>query len=107
MNDITYQLFLVIMIQFGFLVKVVDIKTAFLSREFEEKIYVEFSLGKRDDGKDDCIILRKSIYGLVQVLKQYTEKAVEILRMIDFNGGNVDQCSTQRERYCICSIVHR
>ena len=42
--------------------------------------------------KDDCIILNKCIYGLVQETRQYYKKAVEILKKLGFIGGNVDSC---------------
>ena len=35
-------------------------------------------------GKNDCIILEKSIYDLVQAARQYNKKAVEILKRIGF-----------------------
>ena len=41
--------------------------------------------------KDDCIILEKSIYSLVQVARQYNKKAVQIKKNY-FSGGNVDPC---------------
>ena len=40
-----------------------------------------------DVRKDDCIILNKCIYGLIQAAHQYYKKAVE-----SFVGGNIDPC---------------
>ena len=38
--------------------------------------------------KDDCIILNKCTYGLIQVARQYDKKAVKILKNSGFMGGN-------------------
>ena len=32
------------------------------------------------------------IYGLVQAARLYNRKAIEIMKMIGFTGGNVDLC---------------
>ena len=37
--------------------------------------------------KDDCIILNKCIYDLIQASKQYYKKAVKILKKLEFVGG--------------------
>ena len=41
---------------------------------------------------NDCIILNKCIYGLVQAAQQYYKKAVEILKSSGFVGGSIDPC---------------
>ena len=43
-------------------------------------------------GKDDCIILNKCIYSLVQAARQYYKKAITNLKNSGFVGGNVDPC---------------
>ena len=42
--------------------------------------------------KDDCIILNKCIYSLVQVAWQYYKKAVEILKSSGFVSGSINPC---------------
>ena len=66
MNVIMYQTLLFIMIHFGFLVEVENIETAFLYIDLEEKIHMEHPPGMREVTKDNCIILEKSICGLMQ-----------------------------------------
>ena len=46
----------------------------------------------KDIGKDDCIILDKCIFGMVQAARQYNKAAVENLRKVYFSGGNVSPC---------------
>ena len=43
-----------------------------------------------DIKKDDCIILNKCIYGLVQAAWQYYKKAVKILKSSSFLRGSID-----------------
>ena len=43
-------------------------------------------------GKNDCIILNKCIYALVQAARQYYKKAAKILKNLGFIRGNVDPC---------------
>ena len=45
-----------------------------------------------DVEKDDCIILNKCIYGLVQAACQYYKKAVEILKNSGFVEGSTELC---------------
>ena len=45
-----------------------------------------------DVGTDDCVILNKCIYGLVQAAKQYYKKTIKILKNLGFELGNVNAC---------------
>ena len=53
-------------IHFGYLAKVINVKTAFLYGDLEEEIYMECHKAMSNMRKDDYIILNKCIYGLVQ-----------------------------------------
>ena len=39
-------------------------------------------------GKDDFLILEKYAHGVVQEVRQYNEKVLEILKKVDFTRGN-------------------
>ena len=79
-------------LHFGYSSKIVGIKTAFLYGDLEEEIYMECPKGMSDVKKDDCIILNKCIYGLVQAVCQYHKKVIKILKSFGFIGGNIDPC---------------
>ena len=53
---------------------------------------MECQRGIADVKKDNCIILKTCIYGLVQGAWQYYKKAVEILQNSGFEGGNINPC---------------
>ena len=91
-NDLTFCVLLLMVLHFGYSAKIVDIETAFLYGDLKEEIYMECSQGKSNVKKDDCIILNKGFYGLVQAACQYFRKAVEILKSSGFVGGSIDPC---------------
>ena len=81
MNDImiVFQKLLLIFIHFEFSTKIADIKTAFLTGDFEEEIYMECPKSMKDIGKDDCIVFDKFTYGLLKATSEYYTK-VKILK---------------------------
>ena len=59
-----------------------DIDNAFLNGDLEHEIYMKFPEGydeviNEDVDKEDCIILQKAIYGLVQAARQFWKKIVD------------------------------
>ena len=91
-NDITFLILLIMVINFGYLTEMVDVETAFLSSDIEEEIYKECPQCMQNVGNDNFIILNKCIYGLVQAARQSYKKAVEILNKSGFVGGHVNPC---------------
>jgi hypothetical protein len=59
----------------GLLVHQMDVKTAFLNRELDEKIYMERPAGFVANGQEGMVCkLLKSLYALKQAPKQWHEK---------------------------------
>ena len=77
---------------FSYLAKIVNVETAFLYGDLEEEIYMECPQGMHNVKKDDCIILNKCIYELVQAARQYDKKVVKILRNSGFIKGSINLC---------------
>ena len=77
---------------FGNLAEIINVETAFLYRDIEEGIYVEYPQGMSNIEKDNCIILNKCIYCLVQAARQCFKKVIEVLKNSGFVGGIVDPC---------------
>jgi len=91
MNDVTWHILLVAIIVWGMDAIIVDVETAFLHGELEEEIYMNLPEGM--EGKDDeCLLLLKALYGLVQGACQWWKKFVEILKHVEFKGGFADPC---------------
>ena len=71
--------------------KIIDIETAFLNGELEEEIYMSTPAGVQS-GPDECVLLTKSIYGLVQSARQFFKKLREVLLSIGFTQSQADPC---------------
>ena len=91
-NDIIFWILLLMVINFRYSAKIVDVKTAFLYSIIKEEIYVECLKGIENVGKDDCVILIKCIYCLVQAERKCYKKAIKILKISGFVGGSDDPC---------------
>jgi hypothetical protein len=71
--------------------KIVDIETAFLHGNLKEKIYMK--IPKRiEASENECLILKKTIYGLVQSAREFYKKLVLALKGCGFQGISVDPC---------------
>ena len=87
-HDVTFRIMLVAELKWKLKSKIVDVESAFLNGELEEEIYMDCPDGMEHD-KDDCLLLLKAIYGLVQSARQFFKKFVSIRWKIGF----VPRCS--------------
>jgi hypothetical protein len=70
-----------------------DIKTAFLNDNLQENIYMAQLEGFAVEGKEHMgCKLKKSIYGLKQVSRQWYIKFDEVIRSLSFSENIVDNC---------------
>ena len=90
-NDVTFRILLVTMLTWNLIGKVIDIETAFLHGELKETIFMEIPKGM-EANKDECLILKKTIYGLVQSAREFYNKLVLSLKGCGFKGSPVDPC---------------
>jgi histone deacetylase 1/2 len=90
-NDVTFRILLVMMLTWNLKAKVVDIETAFLHGDLKETIYMEIPKGM-EASLDECLILNKTIYGLVQSAREFYNKLVSALKDCGFQGSLVDPC---------------
>ena len=75
-NDVTFRVLVARMLIKNLKGEVVDIDNAFLNGDLEHEIYMKIPEGydeviSEDVDKEDCIILQKAIYGLVQAPRQF------------------------------------
>ena len=101
-NDVSWRILIIAMLLFNYDAKIVDVETAFLHGDLEEDIYMEAPEGA-GLGRDECVHLRKAIYGLVQASRQYWKHFVKALREIGFQGGVTDPClMVRRDKDGVC-----
>ena len=92
-NDITVRLLLIVMIIWKFAALIGDVETAFLNGVLGigEEIFMDCPEGMECED-DDCALLEKTIYGLVQSARAYFKKAVKVLIEIGFKQSAADPC---------------
>ncbi|CAI7872848.1 unnamed protein product [Closterium sp. NIES-54] len=73
----------------GWVVKQMDVTTAFLNGIFEEDIFLEQTEGF-DDGSGRVLKLKKALYGLKQTPRQWCLKLREVLEEIGFTPSSAD-----------------
>jgi histone deacetylase 1/2 len=92
-NDIMVRILIIAMMLWKFNSILVDVETAFLHGVLKkgEEIYMDCSDGM--DAKDDeCLMLEKMIYGLVQSTRAYFKKCTAALKEIGFQQSAADPC---------------
>jgi len=91
MNDVTWRILLVAMLIWKMDAIIIDVETAFLHGKLDKEIYMDLPAGL-DGESEECLLLLKALYGLVQGARQWWKKFVEILKRIKFQGGYADPC---------------
>jgi hypothetical protein len=90
-NDVTFRILLIMMLTWNLKGKIVDIKTAFLHGKLKETIYMEIPKGM-EANENECLILKKTICGLVQSAREFYKKLVLALKGCNFQGNSVNPC---------------
>ena len=95
-NDVSFRLLLIEMMVNGLEAMIFDIETAFLLGELDTVIYMDCPQGM-DHEEDECLLLTKTIYGLVQSARQYNIKYVNTLKKLGFEQCQADPCLFKRK----------
>ena len=92
-NDVTVRLLLIKMLINGLDSLIIDIETAFLHGILGpgEEVYMDCpeGLGAKDD---ECLLLLKTLYGLVQSARAYYNRARKVLEGAGFRRSEMDPC---------------
>ena len=92
-NDVTYRLMLIVSLMKRYSNVLIDVVTAFLHGELQdgEEIYMECPLGLESE-EGTILILKKTIYGLVQAARAFYKKLSNVLKQIGFEASVADPC---------------
>ena len=90
-NDVSFRVLLIAKLVWKLKARIIDVETAFLHGDLKEEIFMEIPPGM-EASKDECLILKKTIYELVQSARQFYVKLVEALKGCGFEGSPVDPC---------------
>lgn len=102
-NDVCWRLLIVVMMVMKLTLKIIDVETAFLFGDLDEEVYMTCDAVHE---KDEVLLLRHAIYGLVQASRQFWKKYTEKLRKIGFKGGYPDPCLySKRDEYGVVFLA--
>ena len=110
-NDVTFRVVVGILLIQNLKGKVVDIYNVFLNRDLEYEIYMMIPEGydeviNQGVDKENCIILQKSIYGLVQAERQFWKKIGDKMQEGGFKLSEADSCMLYKENEKgVCIII--
>jgi hypothetical protein len=94
-NDVSFRLLIIAMIVYNYKALIFDVETAFLMGDLEERIYMDCPKGMSHE-PDECLLLIKTIYGLVQSARQYATKFTNFMKSIGFLQCGCDPCLMMR-----------
>jgi len=104
-NDISFRILLILMILWDLDTLIFDIETAFLHGHLKEQIFMDCPEGMEHE-VDECLLLIKTIYGLVQSARRYFEHFADVLKLIGFAQCKSDPCLfMRRDEDGICIIL--
>ena len=108
-NDVTFRIMLVAKMIWKLDSYLFDVETAFLLGKLDEEIYMQIPPGMETDG-DECLLLVKACYGLVQAAIQFFKFWKNILvNKLGFKSSLADPClfhrGSGRDLVLICLYV--
>ena len=90
-NDVTFRIMLLAKMIWKLASYLFDVETAFLLGELEEELYMDCPPGLECE-EDDCVLLHKSIYGLVQAARQFNKFWNKLMKKLGFKTSPADPC---------------
>ena len=97
-NKVTFRCVMVLTLQNNWVGQIVDVVTVFLYGDLDKLIFVTIPEGldtylDTEFSSEDCVILDKSIYGLVQASCQFHQKLIsKMTKNIGFHKCLSDKC---------------
>jgi hypothetical protein len=94
-NDVSFRIILSAKLLWDLQANIVDVETAFLHGDLQEEIYMNVPKGMSQDDKT-CLLLKKTIYGLVQSVREFYNKLLSTLKSMGFTENESDPCLLSR-----------
>ena len=90
-NGVSFRIMLIAKLIWNLKACIVDVETAFLHGELQEEIYMNIPEGMNSDS-NNCLLLTKTIYGLVQSAREFYKILISVLKSIGFKENKSDPC---------------
>jgi hypothetical protein len=94
-NDVSFRIILTAKLLWYLQASIVDVETAFLHGNLQEEIYMNVPKGLNQDDYT-CLLLKKTIYGLVQSAREFYNKLLSTLKSMGFTENKSDPCLLSR-----------
>jgi hypothetical protein len=94
-NDVSFRIILSVELLWDLQASIVDVETAFLHGDLQEEIYLNVPKGMSQDDKT-CLLLKKTIYVLVQSAREFYNKLLSTLKSMGFTENKSDPCLLTR-----------
>jgi Reverse transcriptase (RNA-dependent DNA polymerase) len=90
-NNVTFRIMLIAKLIWNLQASIVDIETALLHGDLQEEIYMNVPEDLQQDS-NSCLLLKKTIYGLVQSAREFYNKLLSTLKSMGFTENKSDPC---------------
>ena len=90
-NDVSFRIMLIVKLIWKFQASIIDVETAFLHGNLQEEIYMNIPEGM-ESNNNQCLLLNKTIYGLVQSAREFYKRLIEVLKSVGFIENKSDPC---------------
>jgi hypothetical protein len=91
LNDVSFGIILSAKLLWDLQASIVDIETEFLHGNLQEEIYMNVPKVMNQDD-NTCLLLKKTIYGLVQSARELYNKLLSTLKSMGFTENEFDPC---------------
>jgi Reverse transcriptase (RNA-dependent DNA polymerase) len=105
-NDVSFRIMLIAKLIWDLQANIVDVDTAFLHGDLKEEIYMNVPESMQQ-GSNSCLLLKKTIYGLVQSAREFYNKLLLTLKSVGFteNTSDVLKCCLSSERILKTTMI--
>jgi len=90
-NDVSFRIMIIAKLIWALQGSIIDVETAFLHGDLQEEIYMNVPEGLNQD-PNCCLLLKKTIYGLVQSAREFYNKFLSTLKSAGFVENKSDPC---------------
>jgi hypothetical protein len=94
-NDLSFRIILSAKLLWDLQASIVDVETAFLHGNLQEEMYMNVPKGMSQDD-NMCLLLKNTIYGLVQSAREFYNKLLSTLKSMGFTKNKYDPCLLSR-----------
>jgi hypothetical protein len=95
LNDVSFRIILTSKLLWNLQASIVNVETAFLHGNLQEEIYMNVPKGMSHDD-NTCLLLKKTIYALVQSARKFYNKLLSTLKSMGFTEKKSDWCLLSR-----------